>query len=433
MAFTILTWLSIRREPAEITTTQAAELFVTAGYVENRRPSADNSRLTRDTVRLMQIFRLFTLLATVLGLLAGNAAAAATPIPKPPEVAARGYLVEDFDSGQAIAEKNADETLEPASITKLMTAYVVFSEIRDGSLSLSDKVRISEKAWRTPGSRMFVEVNTRVSVADLIKGMIVQSGNDATVALAEQVAGSEDSFAALMNQHAQRLGMKHSHFVNSTGLPDKEHYTTAHDIAIIARALIKEFPEYYRWYSEKKFTYNDITQYNRNKLLWRDESVDGMKTGHTDSAGYCLVTSAKRDGMRLISVVLGTKSEEARADASQALLNYGFRFFETHKLYDAGAKLTSSRVWKGAVSNVDLGLTDTLYVTIPRGEYKNLDASMQLNNQIVAPVSKDQSLGEVVVRLGDQTVADKQLVALQPVAEGSFWQRIVDEALLYFE
>jgi serine-type D-Ala-D-Ala carboxypeptidase (penicillin-binding protein 5/6) len=381
----------------------------------------------------MQIFRNFVVLLGFLGIFISAAARAATPIPKPPEVGAKGYLVEDFHSGQAIAEKNANEKLEPASITKLMTAYVIFSEIRNGSLSLSDKVRISEKAWRTPGSRMFVEVGTHVSVADLCKGMIVQSGNDATVALAEQVAGSEDSFAALMNQHAQRLGMKHSHFVNSTGLPDKEHYTTAHDIAIIARALIKEFPEYYRWYSEKKFTYNDITQYNRNKLLWRDESVDGMKTGHTESAGYCLVTSAERDGMRLISIVLGTKSEEARADASQALLNYGFRFFETHKLYDAGAKLTTSRVWKGAVDNVDLGLTDTLYVTIPRGEYKNLDASMQLNNQIVAPISNGQPLGEVVVRLGEQTVADKHLVALQAVAEGSFWQRIVDEALLYFE
>jgi D-alanyl-D-alanine carboxypeptidase (penicillin-binding protein 5/6) len=381
----------------------------------------------------MQIFRLFVLLSGLLGFLAGSSAIAATPIPNPPAVGAKGYLVEDFRSGHAIAEKNADQPLEPASITKLMSAYVVFSEIRDGSLSLSDKVRISEKAWRTPGSRMFVEVDTQVSVGDLIKGMIIQSGNDATVALAEQIAGSEDSFAALMNQHAQRLGMKHSHFVNSTGLPDKEHYTTARDIAIIARALIAEFPEYYRWYSEKKFTYNDITQYNRNKLLWRDESVDGLKTGHTDSAGFCLVTSAERDGMRLISVVLGTKSEEARADASQSLLNYGFRFFETHKLYDAGTKLTSSRVWKGAVDNVDLGLTDTLYVTIPRGEYKHLDASMHLTSQIIAPVNNGQPLGEVVVRLGDQAVAEKNLVALQPVAEGSFWQRIVDEALLYFE
>ncbi|MCO6411780.1 MAG: D-alanyl-D-alanine carboxypeptidase [Thiogranum sp.] len=372
--------------------------------------------------RLFLVFFLWTGLAQ-----------AATPVPKEPAVGAKGYLVEDFLSGQAIAEKNADEPLEPASITKLMTAYVVFQEIRGGTLSLEDKVRISEKAWRTPGSRMFVEVNTQVSVADLLKGVIIQSGNDATVALAEQVAGTEEGFASLMNHHAKRLGMTRSHFVNSTGLPDKEHYTTARDIARIARAMIEEFPEYYRWYSERKFTYNDITQYNRNKLLWRDESVDGLKTGHTDSAGYCLVTSAERDGMRLISVVLGTKSEEARADASQALLNYGFRFFETHKLYDSGSKLTSARIWKGTTDSVDLGLNDTLYVTIPRGEYDNLDAAMQLQDQIIAPVAQDQPLGRVVVRLADRLVAEKDLVALQAVDEGSFWQRIVDEALLYFE
>lgn len=380
----------------------------------------------------MKTFRQLVTLFILLSFFAA-AARSATPIPKPPAVGAKGYLVEDIQSGQALAAKNADERLEPASITKLMSAYIVFREIRNGSLSLSDKVRISEKAWRTPGSRMFVEVNTQVSVADLLQGLIVQSGNDATVALAEQIAGSEDSFAALMNQHAQRLGMTQTHFVNSTGLPDPEHYTTARDIVRITRAIITEFPEYYHWYSEKKFTYNEITQYNRNKLLWRDASVDGLKTGHTDSAGYCLVTSAKRDDMRLISVVLGTKSEEARADASQALLNYGFRFFETHKLYDSGTKLTSSRVWKGAVENVDLGLADTLYVTIPRGEYKNLDASMQLREQVIAPIADGQALGDVVVRLGEQTVADKSLIALQRVAEGSFWQRIVDEALLYFE
>jgi len=358
---------------------------------------------------------------------------AATPIPKAPAIGAKSYLLQDFHSGQSIAEKDADTPLEPASITKLMTAYVVFTEIRNGSLALSDKVRISENAWRTQGSRMFVEVNTLVSVADLLKGVIIQSGNDATVALAEHIAGTEESFAALMNHHAKELGLTHSNFMNSTGLPDKEHYTTANDIARITHALIGEFPEYYQWYSEREFTYNDITQYNRNKLLWRDESVDGVKTGHTDSAGYCLVTSAKRDGMRLISVVLGTKSEEARADATQSLLNYGFRFFETHKLYDADTKLTTARVWKGATESVDLGLDKTLYVTIPRGEYKNLDAAMQLQDQIIAPVSQGQALGHVVVRLGDKLVSEKDLIALQAVDEGAFWQRIVDEAMLYFE
>lgn len=381
----------------------------------------------------MNQHRLFSPLFFILLLFIGGASQAATPVPKEPSVGAKGYLVEDFLSGQAIAEKDADEPMEPASITKLMTAYVIFHEIREGTLALEDKVRISEKAWRTPGSRMFVEVNTQVSVADLLKGMIIQSGNDATVALAEQVAGTEEGFASLMNHHAERLGMTRSHFVNSTGLPDKDHYTTARDIARISRAMIEEFPEYYRWYSERKFSYNDITQYNRNKLLWRDESVDGLKTGHTDSAGYCLVTSAQRDGMRLISVVLGTRSEEARADASQALLNYGFRFFETHKLYDSGSKLATARIWKGASESVDVGLHRTLYVTIPRGEYKNLDAAMQLQDQIIAPVARDQALGRVVVRLADQLVAEKDLVALQAVDEGSFWQRIVDAALLYFE
>lgn len=375
---------------------------------------------------------LLSFLLTLL-LLTSNLLHAATPVPKPPSVSAKGYLVEDFHSGQTIAEKNADQRLEPASITKLMSAYVVFNEIRNGTLSLEDKVRISKKAWRTEGSRMFVEVNTQVSVARLIKGMIIQSGNDATVALAEQVAGTEEGFASLMNHYAQQLGMTNSHFVNSTGLPNKDHYTTARDIARIARALIKEFPEYYKLYSQRSFTYNNITQYNRNKLLWRDESVDGLKTGHTDSAGYCLVTSAERKGMRLISIVLGTKSEEARADISQALLNYGFRFFETHKLYDSGTKLTSTRVWKGAVESVDLGLADTLYVTIPHGEYKHLDASMQLQEQIIAPVTKGQALGRVVIRLGDKLVTEKDLTALNAVPEGSFWQRIVDEALLYFE
>ena len=375
---------------------------------------------------------LFSFLLTVL-LLTSSLLHAATPVPKPPSVGAKGYLVVDFHSGQTVVEKNADEPLEPASITKLMSAYVIFSEIRNGTLALEDNVRISKKAWRTEGSRMFVEVNTQVSVADLLKGIIIQSGNDSTVALAEQVAGTEEGFASLMNHHAQQLGLRNSNFVNSTGLPHKDHYTTARDIALIARALIEEFPEYYLWYSERSFTYNDITQYNRNKLLWRDESVDGLKTGHTDSAGYCLVTSAERDGMRLISVVLGTKSEEARADASQALLNYGFRFFETHKLYESGSKLTSTRVWKGTTESVDLGLAKTLYVTIPRGEYSSLDASMQLQEQIIAPISKGQVLGRAVIRLGDQLIAEKDLSALDAVAEGSFWQRIVDEALLYFE
>jgi D-alanyl-D-alanine carboxypeptidase (penicillin-binding protein 5/6) len=359
--------------------------------------------------------------------------AAPLPIPKPPATGAKAYILQDFDSKRIVAEKDSDKSVEPASITKLMTAYTVFTELKNGNIALQDKVTISEKAWRTPGSRMFVEVGKQVSVEDLLKGMIIQSGNDATVALAEHLAGSEDTFAALMNRHAEEIGLTGSHFMNSTGLPDAEHYMTAHDIALLAGRLIREFPEYYKWYSQKKFTFNDITQYNRNKLLWRDASVDGVKTGHTDSAGYCLVTSAKQENMRLISVVLGTASENARADASQALLNYGFRFFETHKLYDGGNQLTTSRIWKGDTDTVSLGIDKPLYATIPRGQYNSLDASMTIDNQIIAPVEEGKPLGMVHVKLGDTIVAEQELVALQAVNEGPLWRRIVDEALLYFE
>ena len=378
--------------------------------------------------RISQLFPSLLLCFVFTGL-----EAAPLPIPKPPATGAKAYILQDYDSKRIVAEKDSDQSIEPASITKLMTAYAVFTELKNGNITLEDKVTISEKAWRTPGSRMFVEVGKQVRVEDLLKGMIIQSGNDATVALAEYIAGSEDTFAALMNRHAEEIGLTGSHFMNSSGLPDTEHYMSARDIALLAGRLIREFPEHYKWYSQKEFTYNDITQYNRNKLLWRDESVDGVKTGHTDSAGYCLVTSAKQEGMRLISVVLGTDSENARADASQALLNYGFRFFETHKLYDGGNQLTTSRVWKGDSDTVSLGINEPLYATIPRGQYNLLDASMTIDNLITAPVAEGKPLGMVHVKLGDTVIAKQELVALQEVAEGSFWQRIVDEALLYFE
>jgi D-alanyl-D-alanine carboxypeptidase (penicillin-binding protein 5/6) len=358
---------------------------------------------------------------------------AALPIPKPPSTGAKSFIIQDYGSGNVLAEENSEVSVEPASITKLMTAYVVFSELQSSNIALTDIVTISEKAWRTPGSRMFVEVGKKVPVEDLLKGMIIQSGNDATVALAEFVAGSEDSFADAMNKHAEGLGLTGSHFMNSTGLPDENHYMTAKDIATLSTLLIRQYPEYYKWYSQKEFTFNDITQHNRNKLLWRDPSVDGLKTGHTDSAGYCLVTSAKKEDMRLITVVLGTGSENARADASQALLNYGFRFFETHKLYDAGTQLTTSRIWKGSSENISLGLDHDLFVTIPRGQYNSLDASMNIDQRIMAPVTTGQALGTVQVKLGEQVVADQPLVSLQTIDEGSFWQRIMDEGLLYFE
>lgn len=366
-------------------------------------------------------------------LIGASLAQAALPIPKPPSTGAKSFIIQDYGSGNILAEKNSDVSVEPASITKLMTAYTIFNELQSGNIALTDIVTISEKAWRTPGSRMFVEVGKQVAVEDLLQGMIVQSGNDATVALAEYVAGSEDSFAALMNKHAEEIGLTGSHFMNSTGLPDDNHYMTARDIAQLSTLLIKNYPEYYKWYSQKEYTFNDITQHNRNKLLWRDDSVDGLKTGHTDSAGWCLVTSAEKEGMRLITVVLGTNSDNARTDASQALLNYGFRFFETHKLYDAGTQLTTSRIWKGSSETIALGVDKPLYVTIPRGQYNSLDASMNIDQRIMAPVNAGQSLGSVLVKLGEQVVADQPLVSLQSIGEGSFWQRITDEGLLYFE
>ena len=291
------------------------------------------------------LYRFITLALTVFFLLCTSGAHAANvPIPSPPSTGATAFIIQDFNSGNILAEQNSNLPVEPASITKLMTAYVIFNELNSGNITLDDMVTISEKAWRTPGSRMFVEVGTRVSIKDLLQGIIIQSGNDATVAMAEHIAGSEGTFAAMMNRQAEDLALTGSHFVNSTGLPDLEHYMTARDIARLTSLMISNYPEYYKWYSQREFTYNKITQYNRNKLLWRDANVDGVKTGHTESAGYCLVTSAKKEDMRLITVVLGTNSENSRSDASQALLNYGSRFFETHKLYDPGTQLTTTRI-----------------------------------------------------------------------------------------
>jgi len=359
--------------------------------------------------------------------------AASIGAPPAPDIAARGYLLMDHNSGHVIASRKADERLEPASLTKMMTSYVILSELNSGKISLNDEVLISEKAWRMPGSRTFVEVGKRVSVETLLKGMIIQSGNDATVALAEYIAGSEETFANLMNQTANALGMGASHFVNSTGLPHADHYTNARDMATLAQALIRDFPEHYAWYSIKEFTYNGIKQYNRNKLLWQDDKVDGIKTGHTEAAGYCLVSSAKQDEMRLISVVLGAKSENGRARESQKLLSYGFRFFETHKLYAPAETLTEVRVWKGETENVALGLNKEMLITIPRGQYDNLNASMKVTPKITAPVNKGKQYGMVEVMLNGEAVATQPLVALQDVAEAGLIDSLIDEALLLFE
>jgi D-alanyl-D-alanine carboxypeptidase (penicillin-binding protein 5/6) len=361
------------------------------------------------------------------------AATSSVPAPAPPAIAASGYLLIDIDSDAVLAANDPDQRLEPASLTKIMTAYVVFRELRGGSVKLSDQVLVSEKAWKTPGSRMFIEVNKRVSVEDLLKGMIIQSGNDASVALAEHVAGSEDAFANLMNEHARRLGMENTQFVNATGLPDEQHYTTPHDIARVTEAMIREFPELYKLYSVREFTFNDIRQHNRNKLLWRDESVDGVKTGHTDAAGYCLVASAKRDGMRLVSVVMGTESEKARLKESQSLLNYGFRFYETHRLYGAADRLTRTRVWMGDREEVSLGLAEALYVTIPRRQYDKLNARTEIRSQLQAPLAKGQQVGEVIVELDGDVITRQPLVTLDEVAEGGIWRTVVDRVLMMLE
>lgn len=360
-------------------------------------------------------------------------AADVRPLPAPPIVGATSYLLIDATTGHEIASLEPDKPVAPASLTKLMTAYVVFSSLREQRIGLEDEVTVSENAWRTPGSRMFIEVGKRVSVHDLLLGMIVQSGNDASVALAEHVAGSESVFADIMNQFAQRLGMTSSSFRNSTGLPDDQHYSTARDLAILARAIITEFPDYYRWYSVREFEYNGIKQPNRNNLLWRDDSVDGMKTGFTDDAGYCLVASAARDGMRVVSVVLGTASTKARIDGSQALLNYAFRFFETRLLYQAGQEITRTRVWKSANEFTALGLQQDLYVTVPRGSYDALESVMDIPAVLTAPLADGQPVAELRVSLNGDNLLVRPLRALGDNPSGSLWQRARDSVSLMFE
>ena len=353
--------------------------------------------------------------------------------PSAPTIDAAAYILQDYHTGKVLAENNADAKLAPASLTKIMTVYVVFTELSNGHLHLEDMVTISEKAWKTFGSRMFVELGNQIKVEDLLKGVIIQSGNDASVALAEHVGGNEETFAEMMNQHAIRLGMANSHFKNSDGLPVEDHYTTARDLAILTTALIKEFPDYYRWFSQKEFTFNKITQQNRNKLLSRDESVDGVKTGFTDDAGYCLVASALREDMRLISVVMGAKSANARANENQTLLNYGFRFYESHRLYQGKTALNEARVWKGASKTISLGLAEDIYVTIPRRQYKDLKAVINVDKKITAPVADGAKLGSVKVTLKDEVVINKDLVALKAVDQGNIFQRLSDSVMMMME
>ncbi len=377
----------------------------------------------------------FASLAYLFAIVAATAAAqtvtpAAVP---PPAIAAKSYLLVDVLSGQSLVAQNADELREPASLTKLMTAYLVFGALRDKQLLPSQMVTVSQKAWRAEGSRMFIDPKKAVSVDELLHGEIVQSGNDAAIALAEAVAGSEEGFVARMNQEAARLGMKHTRFVNATGLPSPQQASTAADLALIAMAIIRDFPEYYPLYALKEYRYNNITQSNRNRLLWTDPFVDGMKTGFTEAAGYCLIATAKRGPRRLLSVVMGAGSDAARASESQKLLNYGFQFYDTIQLYQNGQTISTLRVWKGATNSVPVGFVADQYVTLPKSQAQNLKLAVEAVEPLVAPVARGQSVGAVDVTLEGKPVGQYPLVALDDVAPAGLLGRLWDTVRLWFK
>ncbi len=355
-----------------------------------------------------------------------------TIVPSPPNTNAKAYILIDANSGYIIAQKNEHQRRAPASLTKLMTLYLTQLAIKSGQITPQDKVRISKKAWQTGGSRMFVKVNSLVPVQELIDGVIVASGNDAATALAQYVGGNQKTFVHMMNAAAKSLGMKGTHFTDPTGLPNPDHYSTAYDLAILTRAIIKDFPTEYKWYNQKWITYNGIKQPNRNTLLWRDPSVDGLKTGHTKAAGYCLISSAIRHGMRLISVVMGTPSENARVNDSEAMLNYGYRFYDTHKLYGAYQTISQQRVYLGENKTVPMGVKTDFYVTVPTGQYKNLKASMELNSKLKAPIVKDETYGKVVISLDGKEIASRPLIALKNDVRGGLFTRIGDHTAMFF-
>jgi D-alanyl-D-alanine carboxypeptidase (penicillin-binding protein 5/6) len=355
------------------------------------------------------------------------------PVPAPPRVDANSYILMDFDSGRVLAEHDADATAEPASLTKLMTVYIVFSELDAGRLSLDDVVTVSERAWKMGGSQMFIEVGMRVTVDELLRGVIIQSGNDASVALAERIAGTEENFALMMNSQASALGLDASHFLNSTGLQEDGHLVSARDVAALSRALIARFPSLYDLFAERSFEFNDIAQRNRNPLLDNFDGADGLKTGYTSAAGYCLAASATRGDMRLISVVMGSSSARARADATRALLNYGFHFYATHRLYQARQPVTSVRVWKGAGEEVSLGPQQEIYITIPRGSYERLEASMEVNTRAIAPVAAATEMGYLQVALDGEPLVNAPLYTLFEVPQGSFAKRTLDQVMLWFD
>jgi len=360
------------------------------------------------------------------------------PTPPPPTIDAKSWVLMDYASGQILIGSNEDMRVAPASITKVMTSYVVSAELAHGKIHMEDPVTISEKAWRsggagTDGSTSFLQLNSQVALKDLLYGMIIQSGNDAAIALAEHTAGSEETFAQLMNQYAQQLGMTGTHYVDSSGLPNPDHYTTARDVALMSRALIRDYPDEYKIYAIKDFEWNGIKQHNRNTLLWRDSTVDGIKTGHTSEAGFCLATSALRGEQRLIAVVMGAPSEKQRADDNQELLNYGFRFFETHKLYAKDKALATPELWKGATPTVALGVAQDVLVTLPRGRYGDLKASVDMPSRLVAPFQKGQKVGTLKVQLDGKTLVEQPLIALADAPEGGFFKRLSDGVWMWFK
>ena len=370
-------------------------------------------------------------IAIVSALLCSGAIAQSI-LPKPPNIAAKGYILMDFETESILAEFNSDEPLPPASLTKIMTSYVAAAELESERISLDDMAAVSETAWRMAGSSMFIEVDTRVKVSDLLRGVIIQSGNDASVALAEYVAGSESAFAGLMNEYGERIGLTKTQFVNSTGLPDVDHLSTARDTALLSLALIRDYPEHYKIYSERDFTFNDIRQPNRNRLLSLDKTVDGIKTGYTQAAGYCLAASAVRDGMRLISVVMGTEGDTERVRETRKLFSYGFRNFETRTLYKAGVEISTIPVRYGEAESVGLALTESVIRTIPRGADNNLKASMDIPEFVEAPVESGQSIGQVTVTLGENQIYVGELVTMGAVAESGFFSRFIESIKYMF-
>lgn len=359
--------------------------------------------------------------------------ASALPLPKPPSLNARSYALLDYASGQMLAAKEPDLRIEPASLAKLMTLYVAFDHLKSGQIKLSDEARVSEKAWRAEGSRSFMEVGKRIPIETLLRGIIIQSGNDASTVLAEHIAGAEDVFADLMNQYARKLGLTQSHFTNATGLPHPDLHTSARDVALLSRALVRDFPEWYAMFKEKEFAFNNIRQPNRNLLLWRDPSVDGIKTGHTESAGFSLASSALREDRRLIAVVIGAGSEQARADASLALLNYGFRFFEIVTAVSTDQPLTIIRAWKGAETELALGVAAPVVVSVPRGSAAKVQVKLQVNEPVFAPVVKHQPVGSVNVTVDNEVLRSEPLVALTELPRGNLWRRLWDSLVLWIK